>query len=192
MNTQRPRLLHQGNRAETERSTYDTAQVCVNGHVINASAASSPEFNQKFCDKCGLETLTSCPECNAPIKGHLRGSLAINYNPPKFCGECGKAFAWTSRALQTARMYADELDKLSPGDRELLKGSLDELLKDTPATPLAASRFKKLLEKAGPGALECMKKIVIDLLTEAAKTHFALGVCTLAGFYPLPSFGVFA
>src|SRR6266852_1264096 len=170
MNMRRPRLLHPEYRPDSERSTYDTAQVCVNGHVINASAVSSPEFNQKFCDKCGAETLTSCPDCNAPIRGHIRGSLAISsYVPPKFCGECGEALPWTSRALQAARMYADDLDKLSLSDRDLLKGSLDELLKDTPATPLAASRFRKLLEKAGPGALECMKKIVIDLLTETAK-----------------------
>ncbi len=169
MNSQRPRLLHHDSRPESERSAYDTAQVCVNGHDINDSAHSSPEFNQAFCSKCGAETITSCPDCNSPIKGRLRGSMATSYVPPKFCGECGKAFPWTARALQVARMYADDLDKLSPSDRELLKGSLDELLKDTPTTPLAANRFRKLLEKAGPGALECMKKIVIDLLAETAK-----------------------
>jgi hypothetical protein len=45
---------------------------------------------------------------------------------------------------------ADELDELSPDDKELLKGSLDDLVADTPRTPLAATRFKKLVAKLGP------------------------------------------
>lgn len=166
MNMNRPRFLREPPTAE---SGFDTAQVCINGHEINASTRLSPEFNEKFCGTCGSETITACPACKAPIRGHLRGSLATSYIPPKFCNGCGKAFPWTASALQAARMYADELSELSPEERQLLKGALDDLVKDTSATPLAAARFKKLLRKAGSGALEAMRKLVIDIVSDTAK-----------------------
>jgi hypothetical protein len=66
-------------------------------------------------------------------------------------------------------MYAEELNELTPEERQQLKGTLDDLVKDTPATPLAAARFKKVLRKAGSGALEAMRKLVIDIVSESAK-----------------------
>jgi hypothetical protein len=166
MNMNRPRFLHEPPTAE---SGFDTAQVCINGHEVNASTRLSPEFNEKFCSTCGSETITACPTCKAPIRGHVRGSLATSYTPPKFCSGCGKAFPWTASTLHAARMYADELSDLTPEERQLLKGALDDLVKDTPATPLAAARFKKLLQKAGAGVLEAMRKLVIDIVSDTAK-----------------------
>src|SRR5258708_19500313 len=144
MNMNRPRFLHE---LPTTESGFDTAQICINGHEINASMRLSPEFNEKFCGTCGAETITACPECKAPIRGHLRGSLATSYTPPKFCCGCGKALPWTASALQAARMYAEELNELSPEERQQLKSTLDDLFKDTPPTPLPISRFNKLLRK---------------------------------------------
>ena len=53
---------------------YDTAQICINGHIINSMSISKPEHNKKFCDKCGEPTITNCQNCNAPIRGY--------YHPP--------------------------------------------------------------------------------------------------------------
>ena len=167
MSTRRPRPLF--DPQPQSDSGYDTAQVCINGHAINDSMRLTPECNEKFCATCGGETITACQHCDSPIRGHLRGSLAYGYTPPKYCRECGKAFPWTAIALQTARMYADELSELSPEERQLLKGSLDDLVRDTPATPVAAIRFKKLLRKAGSDATEAMRKLVIDIVSETAK-----------------------
>jgi hypothetical protein len=55
---------------------YDTAQICINGHIINSMSKSHPEHNKKFCDKCGAQTITNCPNCNAPIRGYYHA-------PPK-------------------------------------------------------------------------------------------------------------
>lgn len=167
MNMNRPRFLHAPPRAA--ESGFDTAQVCLNGHDITASTRLSPEAVERFCSACGAETITACPECKAPIRGHLRGGYSANYNAPKFCHGCGKALPWTASALQVARMYAEELNELTPEERQQLKGTLDDLVKDTPATPLAAARFKKVLRKAGSGALEAMRKLVIDIVSESAK-----------------------
>lgn len=30
----------------------DTAQICLNGHLINSYYQDSPHNNQKYCDKC--------------------------------------------------------------------------------------------------------------------------------------------
>lgn len=166
MNMNRPGFLHE---PPTTESGFDTAQICINGHEINASMRLSPEFNEKFCATCGAETITACPECKAPIRGQLRGSYSATYKAPRFCHGCGKALPWTASALQAARMYAEELNELSSEERQQLKGTLDDLVKDTPATPLAAARFKKLLRKAGSGALEVMRKLVIDIASETAK-----------------------
>src|ERR1700720_4492620 len=111
MNMNRPRFLHEPQKTESE---FDTAQVCMNGQNINTSTRMSPEFNQRFCATCGAETITACPQCESPIRGHLRGGLDYGYVPPKYCRGCGKAFPWTASALQTARMFADELSELSP------------------------------------------------------------------------------
>ena len=32
---------------------YDVAQICTNGHVVNSSASSVPQSNQKYCTECG-------------------------------------------------------------------------------------------------------------------------------------------
>lgn len=64
---------------------------------------------------------------------------------------------------------ADELDELQLDERELLKSSLEDLIRDTPKTQVAIVRFKKLLPKAGRGAAEAMRKLLIDVVSEAVK-----------------------
>ena len=169
MNMRRPRFLFDSSDRPETNGGFDTAQVCVNGHEINANTRLTPEANEKFCGKCGAETITACPHCQSPIRGHLPGSYSISYTPPKFCNGCGKAFPWTAQAIEAARLYAEELKELSLEEREILKRSIDDLVKDTPATPLALSRFKKLLQKAGQDAMEGMRKLVIDIVSETAK-----------------------
>jgi hypothetical protein len=64
---------------------------------------------------------------------------------------------------------ADELDDLTPQEREVLKGSLDDLVADTPRTALAATRFKKVVARAGPVVAEGLKELLIGVVTESAK-----------------------
>lgn len=49
---------------------YHTSQICLNGHVATDCIDTNPELNQKFCDKCGSETITSCPKCLSKIRGY--------------------------------------------------------------------------------------------------------------------------
>jgi hypothetical protein len=47
-------------------------------------------------------------------------------------------------------LYTDEADAFTPAEKTQLKASFKELTRDTAATPLAASRILKALEKTGP------------------------------------------
>ena len=64
---------------------------------------------------------------------------------------------------------ADEIEELSPQEREVLKQSLSDLGKDGPRTELAATRYAKLREKMGTAAASAFDKVVGALATAAVK-----------------------
>jgi len=96
------------------------------------------------------------------------------YRPPKYCEECGTPFPWTEMALSAAKEYTDDLDQLSAEEKLALKKTFDDLTSDTPRTPMAANRFKKLVAKIGPVAGSVLVKIVEAVATEAAKKSMGL------------------
>jgi hypothetical protein len=64
---------------------------------------------------------------------------------------------------------ADELGGLNAEEREQLKNSFPDLVKNTPKTAVAETRFKKLMKKAGSEAYDGMKSILVDVVSEAVK-----------------------
>ena len=151
---------------------YDTAQICTNGHVINSCSISTPHINRKFCERCGAQTITKCPHCNATIRGaYHSGPNTSSFTRMSYCPHCGNPYPWTEAKLKAAKELADELDNLSLEEREILKKSLDDIMvmEDTPQTPVAATRFKKLIVKAGKPAAEAFRKLFIDVASETAK-----------------------
>jgi len=153
-------------------SNYDTAQICMNGHVINKMASSSPQSNQKYCAECGVQTITACTDCNSPIRGdyYVPGVFCFSdYHKPSYCYNCGKSYPWTVASLEAARELADELKKLTIEERQQLKESFPDLVISTPKTVVAETRFKKLMKKAGSEAYDGMKSILIEVVSEAVK-----------------------
>ncbi len=152
---------------------YDVAQVCLNGHVINELSTAFPETNQKYCGSCGKQTITACPNCHASIRGRMRpGSDFFDtseYRPPAYCGDCGQALPWTQSYLAAAQELADIVDSLSTDEREILKGTLPDLVAITPRTPVAEMRFKQLMKKAGQGVAGAFRTILIDIVSEAVR-----------------------
>ena len=51
-------------------SSYDTAQVCINGHLICTSIETLPDDTQNYCSECGVKTITDCPSCHAKLRGY--------------------------------------------------------------------------------------------------------------------------
>ena len=79
---------------------YDTAQICLNGHVVNDSVRWSPEFNSLHCKECGAATVTACGKCKQPIRGyyHSPGIIVVGgaqMGAPPHCYHCGAAYPWT-------------------------------------------------------------------------------------------------
>ena len=91
----------------------DTMQVCLNGHVINDRFLRNSEYNKEFCDCCGQETITRCPnpECGKLIPGYLHGTnfgIGVS-SAPEFCQHCGEKFPWTRYA--EAKRLKEEAEK---------------------------------------------------------------------------------
>src|SRR5450432_4188033 len=106
------------------QDSYDVAQICMNGHVINSSSLDEPQFNQKFCARCGEETTTVCPACRFPIRGRYRNSMPLNYTAPAFCINCGNSYPWLRAKKNAAHALADAL-RLSRDDMKVLDRSID-------------------------------------------------------------------
>ena len=159
-------------------SYYDLAQICENGHVANSCARDYPALNQVHCDKCGSRTITTCPACEAEIRGsyHIPSVIGLSkYTAPAFCYKCGEPFPWTAAALRAAEDLADEMDALSDDEKESLKKTLPDLVRETPRARLAETRFKKLMKKAGGEACEGLRGLLTDIVSETVrKTLFGV------------------
>jgi hypothetical protein len=141
-----------------------TAQYCTNGHSNGFANPAPPAVREKFCKVCAAESLAGCPHCQTKFPAYMMISPA-----PPFCSGCGKPLPWTVQAQEAAVELAELQDNLSTADRELLKKSLDDLIRDTPQTTVATQRVKMLLAKAGKPALESFRSILVNIVTEAVK-----------------------
>src|SRR5215472_12510784 len=146
---------------------YDKAQVCLNGHTVNSELGSYPGRTENFCSRCGAKTITTCVNCQKPIRGASRYSYEPEYKRPAFCPDCGLPYPWTEAALKAAEDLASELD-LPEIEVTALKAALPDLVRDSPQTTVAASRFRRLIAKAGPLAEDSFKTILVNVVTEAA------------------------
>jgi hypothetical protein len=151
---------------------YEAAQVCLNGHPINQFTQTQPKHNQEFCGKCGSPTITHCSHCKSIVRGYYHSPGLVDlcpYTPPAFCYQCGNPYPWTEKRLAAARHLVSEAEKLHEDERRILTNSLDDLIRETPNTPTAVLRFKKLAAKAGASAAEGLRSLLVDVLSEAVR-----------------------
>jgi hypothetical protein len=151
--------------------SFDTAQICLNGHVTNASSKTFPDANADFCRDCGQPTISACPKCSGAIRGNYNVPgviVASRYRRPAFCSGCGEPYPWTSRALDAARDLAKDAD-LSPGEMVQFETSLEAITQDSPSAVAAGSRFKTLLGKVGVATADGIRKVLVDVASETAK-----------------------
>ena len=149
---------------------YDNAQVCLNGHPTNRNVEDYPDRSQPYCDKCGEKTITACQHCKSAIRGWYQGAPPIgNYVPPNFCHNCGKPYPWTESRLEAAAELAEEIEGLTDEERETVKKSLADLVKDTPRTTVAATRFKRLASRAGKETANAFRQLLVDIVSETAR-----------------------
>ncbi|WP_378177854.1 DUF2321 domain-containing protein [Aquimarina sp. SS2-1] len=80
---------------------YDAYLVCENGHGVNSSYYTYPEFNKKYCTTCGAKTRKDCPNCRNDIEGQIHYENVVDISGtvksvPEICKYCGKDFPWKS------------------------------------------------------------------------------------------------
>jgi hypothetical protein len=153
------------------RDEYDVAQVCLNGHGINAHSKGEPENNKKFCGKCGQATIDACPKCKGTIRGYPPNVGGV-FTPPAYCTNCGEPFPWTSEKINAAIEFAIEAGELKKDEAQVFSDSLPDLVKSTPRAQVAAFRIKKLLSGMPEVVAEAARKMVVDVLSETAKKMF--------------------
>ena len=149
---------------------YRTAEVCLNGHSTTMDLQYS-ELSSPHCSQCGAETIRECLSCKSSIRGnyHVECVISMDDPIPAYCHSCGNAYPWTQTSLNSAKELIDELDQLDQDEKDKLNGSIGELVRDSPQSPVAAVRFKRLIEKAGGTAADAIRRIVMDLASEAIK-----------------------
>lgn len=64
---------------------------------------------------------------------------------------------------------AKETKGLSSEDKDILKNSINEIVKDTPSSQVAALRFKNVMVKSGKVVAGMFKDILVEIVSEAAK-----------------------
>lgn len=151
---------------------YYTAQICLNGHMINNSTDKHPENNQVFCSRCGARTITTCPSCGNIIRGYYSSDLVLNFEPTPveaYCYACGEPYPWTALAIKAATDIINEEEELSEQLKASLIESLPDIVSETPGTNLATVRLKKGLLVAGKFTAEAIRQFVIDFGCELAK-----------------------
>jgi hypothetical protein len=73
------------------------------------------------------------------------------------------------RSFAAAAESADMVEGLSAEERNQLRTDVGDLVRESPRTPVASTRFKKLRAKAGKGSLEVFRSILTDALSETVK-----------------------
>lgn len=151
---------------------FDRGLVCRNGHWVNYRADDYPSDNASYCSECGAEAIDKCDSCQATIRGeHVYPRVpgfAKQGPPAAYCYSCGRPYPWTVARLQAAQDLLDLVGGSDP-EHERLKGSLGDLVVDTPKTQVAATRMGFFLQRVAPQAAEAMRQLLVDVASEAAK-----------------------
>lgn len=153
--------------------SFYTGMVCLNGHEVTDRLEDLTARAAPYCSQCGEPTISSCPKCDAPVRGDYqppRGYAHVlrKYRAPLYCDNCGAPYPWTERRLDAARQLIDE-SALEDGEKETLKGTFEALTRDSAETPLATVKYKRLASKLGSEGLTALKSILVSVATEAVR-----------------------
>ena len=149
-------------------------KICTNGHSI---IERHPLKSTEYCEKCGAELISKCPNCNSAIKEwHI--NAVVTYTPefekPSYCRSCGKPYPWTSAAIEATALMIQEDAELSELERQNLEASLPDIIVETPKTKLATIRIQKALLTCSKFTAEAIRQFAIDFGCELAKSSLGL------------------
>lgn len=152
---------------------YDKAMICENGHLITSSLSIDSRQNQKFCDTCGSSCVTSCKNCNEPIKGSLNQANVVYldyiYPIPNYCNFCGEKFPWLKKKIEAIEKLIELAPEIDIKDRKMVLEYLPDLSINTPRTELAIITIKKILNKSKKYGKIILEKIITEVAADSIK-----------------------
>jgi len=144
-------------------NSYDTQQVCENGHQITDCCNIHSEAQKDFCQKCGAPTIVACPSCDQPIEGTLIGvsqswadtgrrvskmvPVGRPASVPSYCAKCGEAYPWTEKKIIAAIQMFVEFGDLDEKEKSTIDEDIYNIAKDIPQSELSAMRIKNIWKK---------------------------------------------
>lgn len=145
-------------------SGYETALICLSGHIITGSIQRWPQDVKERCASCGEGTIRACPQCTRPIDGDQKIGSFISHieNAPHFCSSCGAAYPWTQAKQQALRDLVDLLT-LSEDQKVQLRKDMQDVTRDIPNAKVAAYRIKKLIDAMGSSDAEVLRSCLKDV-----------------------------
>lgn len=148
---------------------YQSATICLNGHVLSYTTKKS----SKYCEKCGLKTISHCESCNKEIKGEYSSDflmpLLSDYTKPFYCEYCSNAFPWTEKILNNAVELVTLDEELTAEYKEIIKSALPDLIVETPVTPVAVAKYNKYMESSAGFIKDGMKNLLINVVSDQVR-----------------------
>ncbi len=148
---------------------YTSAEVCLNGHIINVPAKNLSQF----CHECGKDIIRKCPKCESPIKGnYVDNNEILNskfFKLPKYCDSCGTPYPWIQSKIDAVESVLKDTKKLNQKEKQEFENYIPDLIINTPKTEIASLKAKNLMEKVGPVLSDMLKNILIDIVLEVVK-----------------------
>jgi len=149
---------------------WDVALICTNGHLVNDRSRGMPALNAACCSICGAHAISACSGCREPIPGYFYQDAGRPLERiPQYCHACGRPMPWTERSMSGARALIRELASLDPYERDQLRRSIDDIIRETPKTPLAILRINRVLERLGGEQAQALREILISVASEPVK-----------------------
>ena len=154
---------------------FDTALICLNGHVVNAASEWRPRYNCNFCPDCGALAISKCPGCQTPIPGQAHyfsrdddtfGDGNKFVEPKPYCGGCGKPYPWTVSRAQAFVELAQL--SLSADDADEIEADLPDVMRDTPRTEVAVKKIFQRFNSAGAWGMSILNKAAPEIFTKGA------------------------
>ncbi len=161
--------------------SYDTQQVCENGHRITGCYRISTDKQQKFCRKCGAPTMIACPDCNTEIQGdpiqrgrggHLYSMYSVDV--PSYCDNCGKAYPWTQNKIRTAIQLFAEFGNLDDDEKKTIEEDINNIAKNVPQAEISAMRIKRIWKKCEGLAYDIIMDLASRTIAEMLKNPSTL------------------
>ncbi|WP_222710150.1 DUF2321 domain-containing protein [Lactobacillus apis] len=142
--------------------------ICLNGHQASVNININSVIDS-FCTECGAKLITNCMNCDFPIEGDWSrsgaGFVDLTHHDipiPKYCVNCGKPYPWTQSALNAINEMVN-LSELNSNQKDDLKGSIPDLLSDTPKSKLAVFKWKNI----GKTILPYIHDIIVEVASES-------------------------